>query len=117
MIANREGFVVMFPDGARAGYVRGTSARACAAMAPSFRAAAVIEAFIDAMIAFASADRCVDRSHIFMTGWSMGGYLSHHSGCLREDIRAVGPHFGRNSQYPEVSASPGTNPSSCPLRP
>ena len=22
----------------------------------------------------------------------MGGYLTHHSGCLRDDIRALGPH-------------------------
>lgn len=51
-------------------------------------------AFIDAMLAFAESDQCVDRSHIFMTGFSMGGYLSNHTGCVRPDIRAIAPHSG-----------------------
>jgi poly(3-hydroxybutyrate) depolymerase len=29
-----------------------------------------------------------------MTGFSMGGYFSHESGCLRSSIKAIGPHSG-----------------------
>jgi len=31
---------------------------------------------------------------MFVTGFSMGGYFSHHVGCMRPDIRAVAPHSG-----------------------
>jgi polyhydroxybutyrate depolymerase len=31
---------------------------------------------------------------VFVTGFSMGGYFSHHAGCMRPDIRAVAPHSG-----------------------
>ena len=33
-------------------------------------------------------------SHVFVTGFSMGGYFAHHAGCMRDDIRAVAPHSG-----------------------
>jgi polyhydroxybutyrate depolymerase len=52
------------------------------------------DAFIDAMLAFADADQCIDRDHVFMTGFSMGGYLANHTGCVRNDVRAVAPHSG-----------------------
>jgi polyhydroxybutyrate depolymerase len=51
-------------------------------------------ALIDAMKADISADQCIDRQHVFVTGFSMGGYFSHHVGCNRSDIRAVAPHSG-----------------------
>jgi poly(3-hydroxybutyrate) depolymerase len=93
-IADREGFVVLFPDGAPNSigpWDVGSNVCGNGAGVPGN---GDDQGFIDAMIAFAAADQCIDRSHIFMSGWSMGGYLSHHSGCLREDIRAIGPHSG-----------------------
>lgn len=51
-------------------------------------------AFLDAMKADIAQDQCLDSDHIFLTGFSMGGYFSHHVGCMRPDIRAVAPHSG-----------------------
>ena len=51
-------------------------------------------AFLDAMKADIAADQCIDTEHVFVTGFSMGGYFSHHVGCMRDDIRAVAPHSG-----------------------
>jgi polyhydroxybutyrate depolymerase len=51
-------------------------------------------AFIDAMKADVSNDQCLDTPHIYATGFSMGGYFSHHIGCYRDDIRAVAPGSG-----------------------
>ncbi len=51
-------------------------------------------AFLDAMKADIAQDQCLDTAHVFVTGFSMGGYFSHHVGCMRSDIRAVAPHSG-----------------------
>jgi polyhydroxybutyrate depolymerase len=50
--------------------------------------------FIDAMKVDVAEDQCLDTAHIFSTGFSMGGYFSHHIGCYRSDMRAVAPHSG-----------------------
>jgi polyhydroxybutyrate depolymerase len=51
-------------------------------------------AMLDAIKADISADQCIDDAHVYVTGFSMGGYFSHHTGCMRDDIRAVAPHSG-----------------------
>jgi poly(3-hydroxybutyrate) depolymerase len=51
-------------------------------------------AMIDAIKADITLDQCIDTAHVFVTGFSMGGYFSHHAGCMRDDIRAVAPHSG-----------------------
>jgi polyhydroxybutyrate depolymerase len=51
-------------------------------------------AFLDAMKADVAQDQCLDAPHIFATGFSMGGYFSHHIACFRSDVRAVAPHSG-----------------------
>jgi polyhydroxybutyrate depolymerase len=51
-------------------------------------------AFMDAMKADVSQDQCLDAAHEYSTGFSMGGYFTHHVGCYRSDIRAVAPHSG-----------------------
>jgi len=51
-------------------------------------------AMLDAIKADVSADQCLDTDHVYVTGFSMGGYFSHHAGCMRDDIRAVAPHSG-----------------------
>lgn len=51
-------------------------------------------AFLDAIKADVDADQCIDRDHVFATGFSMGGYFSHQIGCMRSDFRAVAPHSG-----------------------
>jgi len=49
---------------------------------------------LDAMKADIAQDQCIDDKHVFVTGFSMGGYFSHHAGCMRPDIAAVAPHSG-----------------------
>jgi poly(3-hydroxybutyrate) depolymerase len=51
-------------------------------------------AFMDAVKADVAQDQCIDAAHVFATGFSMGGYFTHHIGCDRTDIRAVAPHSG-----------------------
>jgi polyhydroxybutyrate depolymerase len=50
--------------------------------------------FMDAMRADVEQDQCIDGTHVFSAGFSMGGYFTHHVGCYRSDIRAVAPHSG-----------------------
>jgi poly(3-hydroxybutyrate) depolymerase len=47
-------------------------------------------------------DQCLDAAHEFVTGFSMGGYFSHHVGCYRSDIRAIAPHSG--GTIPDLSS-------------
>lgn len=52
------------------------------------------QAYVDEIIAFVDADQCIDHNHIFMAGFSMGAFFSHENACLRSDIRAVASHSG-----------------------
>jgi polyhydroxybutyrate depolymerase len=51
-------------------------------------------AMLDAIKADIALDQCIEPTHVYVTGFSMGGYFSHHAGCMRDDIRAVAPHSG-----------------------
>jgi polyhydroxybutyrate depolymerase len=51
-------------------------------------------AFMDAVKADLAVDQCLDADHVFASGFSMGGYFSHHVGCDRTDVRAIAPHSG-----------------------
>ena len=51
-------------------------------------------AFLDAMKADIAQDQCLDNAHVYVTGFSMGGYFAHHAGCMKPGIRAVAPHSG-----------------------
>ena len=51
-------------------------------------------ALLDFIKADVALDQCVDRDHVFVTGFSMGGYFTNHAGCMRSDIRAIAPHSG-----------------------
>ncbi|HKP63377.1 MAG TPA: PHB depolymerase family esterase [Polyangiales bacterium] len=98
-LADREKIIVLFPNGQPAASLLdgpwNVGAPECASSLGVLPVAKGDDnAFIDAMLSFAEADQCLDRSHIFMTGFSMGGYFSNHTGCVRPDIRAVAPHSG-----------------------
>ncbi len=91
-IADREGFAVAFPDGADTTWNVG--AGACGAGALGSGTADDI-AFVNMMIASIEADQCLSREHVFMTGFSMGGYFSNHAGCQMSGvIRGIAPHSG-----------------------
>ncbi len=65
-------------------------------------------AMLDAIKADIALDQCIDTEHVFVTGFSMGGYFSHHAGCMRDDIRAVAPHSG--GTHPFDSCTTGHKP-------
>jgi polyhydroxybutyrate depolymerase len=99
-LADAQGFGVAFPDGeggpdalAAPWNVTNAGQSVCGAgdlaqgMGDDF-------GFIDAMKVDVAKDQCLDTSHLFSTGFSMGGYFTHHIGCYRGDMRAVAPHSG-----------------------
>jgi polyhydroxybutyrate depolymerase len=101
-IADREKFVIAFPNGQMPGLgapwnVGNPDCKSTLGILPL--AMGDDNAFIDAMIAFAEADQCLDKSHVFMTGFSMGGYLANETGCMRPDIRAIAPHSGGTHDF------------------
>ena len=99
-LADSEHIAVAFPDG-QGGPDTFTApwnvgVNVCAAAGGSAPPSATGDdfAFLDAMKADIAADQCLDGDHVFLTGFSMGGYFSNHVGCMRPDIRAVAPHSG-----------------------
>jgi polyhydroxybutyrate depolymerase len=102
-IADREGFVVFYPDG------NGTNPWNVGSGVNGWGAFVAgngdDQRFVDEMIAYALQDQCIDEDHMFMSGFSMGGYFSNETGCLRSDIRAIGPHSGGSH---DLSLCPGT---------
>jgi len=50
--------------------------------------------FVDLLRDDVSQDQCLDAAHTYATGFSMGAYLTEHLGCVRSDLRAIGPHSG-----------------------
>ncbi len=99
-VADREGFAVVFPDGiGGAGSllppwnVEEQGQTVCGAGQLAVGAGDDF-AFMDAMKADIAEDQCLDDAHVFATGFSMGGYFSHHIGCYRSDVHAVAAHSG-----------------------
>jgi len=72
-IADRDGFVVIYPDGFQ------TTWNDCRKASPQPARVMNIddESFIDAMIVKAIADQKVDRRRVFAAGWSNGGQLAY----------------------------------------
>lgn len=105
-LADSEGIAVAFLDGQGASSSTGATAfnpwnvsdnGAAVCGAGNFvnnPTAGVDFAFMDAIKADVAQDQCFDTQHVFATGFSMGGYFTHHVGCDRTDIRAVAPHSG-----------------------
>ncbi len=97
--ADTEHIAVAFPDGQggpdSTGAPWNVGANVCPSTAGTPPSAPGDDfAFIDAIKADIALDQCLDLEHLYATGFSMGGYLSHHIGCMRDDIRAVAPASG-----------------------
>ena len=90
-LADRENFIAVFPDGGP-GAGPWNVGRGVCGNGTWVTGGNNDQAFVDAMIDFADADRCVDRDHVFMNGFSMGGYLAHETGCQNPKVRAIAPH-------------------------
>lgn len=105
-LADSEGIAVVFLDGQSTSSAAGTStldpwnvsdkgAAVCGEGNLVNNPKADVDfAFMDAIKADIEQDQCVDSKHVFATGFSMGGYFTHHVGCDRTDVRAVAPHSG-----------------------
>jgi len=99
-LADSEGVALAFPDGQGGADAVGSpwnvenSGQTVCGNVQSFVATGDDFAFMDAMKADIGEDQCLDSAHEFATGFSMGGYFSHHVGCYRDDIRAIAPHSG-----------------------
>lgn len=104
-LADTAKFAVAFADGQDTNSSTGAStldpwsvsddgAQVCGAGNLANNPDAVDFAFIDAIKADLLQDQCVDDSHVFATGFSMGGYFTHHIGCDRTDVRAIAPSSG-----------------------
>ncbi|HET6339749.1 MAG TPA: alpha/beta hydrolase-fold protein [Polyangiales bacterium] len=103
-LADSEGIAVVFPDGQ--GVSSATSVASltpwnvsdggalCGLGAIVSNPNAVDFAFMDAMKLDLQQDQCLDPKHTYSTGFSMGGYMTHHIACDRTDIRAAAPHSG-----------------------
>jgi poly(3-hydroxybutyrate) depolymerase len=103
-IADREKLVVIFPNGS--GSHPWNAGPDISGFGSQFNnLAANDQGFIDAILEFAEADQCLDKRHIFIAGFSMGGYLSNETGCLRDDIAGLGPHSAGSH---DLSQCPGT---------
>ncbi len=106
-VADREKFVAIFPDGedgpgSIAPWNVGDNTCGLGALVAGD---GDDQSFVDEMIKFADDDQCIDHDHIFMTGFSMGGYFSHETACQNPKVRAVGPHSGATHDL-----------SSCPVK-
>jgi polyhydroxybutyrate depolymerase len=98
-LADKEGVAVVFPDGEGGPgsftpwNVKNPGQNVCG---PGNLVSASGDdfGFMDAMRANVEKYQCVDSAHVFATGFSMGGYFSHHVACYRSDIRAAAPGSG-----------------------
>jgi polyhydroxybutyrate depolymerase len=94
-LAEAKGFLAVFPNGdpTLTWNIRPKDAQVCGIGELVTNPDADDLGFVDAIIADVQQTQCVDRSHIFATGFSMGGYFSNHLACQRPELlRAAAPH-------------------------
>lgn len=90
-IADREGFVVVYPDGT--GRLRTWNAGSCCGRSAKGQIDDV--GFTAALLDHLEQRLCVDRRRIFASGMSNGGMMSHRLACeLADRIAAIAPVAG-----------------------
>lgn len=90
-IADREGFVAVYPDGT--GRIQTWNGGGCCGSAVSGNVDDV--GFTSAMLDHLEATLCIDRHRVFASGMSNGAIMSHRLGCeLSERIAAIAPVAG-----------------------
>jgi polyhydroxybutyrate depolymerase len=105
VLADSEGIAVVFPDGQGVSSATSTTqlnpwnvsdngAAVCGNGNLVNNKNAVDFAFMDAIKTDLAQDQCLDAAHTFATGFSMGGYFTHHIACDRTDVKAAAPHSG-----------------------
>lgn len=90
-IADREGFIAVYPDGT--GGVRTWNGGACCGAA--MRNDVDDVGFVDALLDHLQSELCVDPARVFSSGMSNGAILSHRLACeLSDRIVAIAPVAG-----------------------
>jgi polyhydroxybutyrate depolymerase len=93
-VADREHFAVVYPDGDQ-GLLGGpwnVGAGVCGAGAFGTSDGADFE-FVVALLDALATVQCIDRDRVFATGFSMGGYFTHHLACEGPvPLRGAAPH-------------------------
>lgn len=100
-LAEEKGFVAVFPDGdpALTWSIRPQGTQVCGIGELFTNPQSDDFQFVDDIIRDIESSQCLDRSHIFATGFSMGGYFSNRLACERPDlVRAVAAHS--SGSYP-----------------
>ncbi|MDX2090918.1 MAG: PHB depolymerase family esterase [Kofleriaceae bacterium] len=108
-LADAEGIAVAFPDGqgGTLGAPWNVGEGVCGSTAGVVPIAEGDDfAMLDAIRADITEDQCIDSRHVYMTGFSMGGYFSNHAGCMRDDIRAIAPHSGGTHDLAGCASGP-----------
>lgn len=97
-VANREGFIVAYPNGRQRRWNVG-----------AFGEGGVDDvAFLDALIDHIAAHHPVDRSRVYLTGGSNGGMMAQYYTCVRpERVAAVAPIFGTLPRATAALCPPG----------
>lgn len=91
VVADREGFLAVYPDGT--GAVRTWNGGGCCN--PAARENVDDVGFVDALLDHLESELCVDRARVFSSGMSNGGILSHRLACeLSDRIAAIAPVAG-----------------------
>jgi polyhydroxybutyrate depolymerase len=105
-LADREKFVAIFPDGidGPGSLVPWNVGNGVCGLGAVVAGNSNDQPFVEEMIKFAEQDQCIDARHVFMTGFSMGGYFSNETGCLGGRVTAIGPHSGGTH---DLSRCPG----------
>jgi polyhydroxybutyrate depolymerase len=106
-LADRERFVVIFPNGQETkGPPWNVGEPDCSTTQGELPlASGDDETFTDLLISFTGSDQCLDRDHVFMTGFSMGAYFANELGCTRNDLRAIAAHSGGSHDLSTCSGS------------
>ena len=81
-IANREGFIVVYPDGVRAGLGTGWNIGPCCTKGND-------EEFILKLVEKIKGSACIDEKRVYAAGYSMGGGMSHYLACNAADVFAA----------------------------
>lgn len=90
-IADREGFIAVYPDGT--GTLRTWNGEGCCGAAVTQNTDDV--GFVRALLDHLEASLCVDRNRVFASGMSNGAIMSHRLACeLADRLAAIAPVAG-----------------------
>lgn len=103
-LAERDGFITVYPDGLPVRLLGGESR-------PGWEIAALSGnrdiAFTKALLDLLENDYCIDRARVYSTGFSNGAFFSHILGCVLADrIAAIAPVGGGQITVPCTPGRP-----------